>query len=59
MSIFQNVKMTNGVDYIGEGEVLDVLNTPHPGIVNVELDKAEMLITEENYNKNPFYLPSS
>lgn len=53
MKEFQHVKMTNGVDYIGEGEVLDVLNTPHPGIVRTELDTTEMLISEENYIKIP------
>lgn len=53
MREFQNVKMTNGVDYIGEGEVLDVLNTPHPGIVRTELDTTEMLISEENYIRIP------
>lgn len=53
MKVFQDIKMTNGVDYIGEGEVLDVLNTPHPGIVRTELDTTEMLISEENYIKIP------
>ncbi len=50
---FQNIKMTSGIDYIGDGEILDVLNTPHPGKISIELDTTEMLISEENYEKIP------
>lgn len=47
------VKMVNDVDYIGDGEVLDVLNTPHPGRISTEIDSTEMLIAEEHYIKIP------
>ncbi len=49
----EKVKILNHVDYIGEGEILDVLNTPHPGKVNIEVDTAAMLISEEHYEKIP------
>lgn len=49
----EDVKMVNDVDYIGDGEVLDVLNTPHPGKIRTEIDSTEMLISEENYIKIP------
>ena len=49
----EDVKMVNDVDYIGDGEVLDVLNTPHPGKIKTEIDSTDMLISEENYIKIP------
>nr|WP_320057307.1 polysaccharide deacetylase family protein [uncultured Bacteroides sp.] len=52
-SDLEKVQMVNHVDYIGEGEILDVLNTPHAGQVNIEVDSAEMLVSEENYVKIP------
>ena len=52
-SDLEKVQIVNHVDYIGEGEILDVLNTPHAGQVNIEVDSAEMLVSEENYVKIP------
>lgn len=49
----QNVKIFNHVDYVGDGEILDVLNTPHGGKVNIEMDSTEMLVSEENYSVIP------
>lgn len=49
----RNVKIFNHVDYIGEGEILDVLNTPHGGKVNIEMDSTAMLVSEEHYEKIP------
>ncbi|WP_321436612.1 polysaccharide deacetylase family protein [uncultured Bacteroides sp.] len=49
----EDVKMTTDVDYIGDGEVLDVLNTPHSGKIKTEIDSTDMLISEENYIKIP------
>lgn len=49
----EKVQIVNHVDYIGEGEVLDVLNTPHAGLVNIEVDSSAMLVSEENYVKIP------
>lgn len=50
---FEKIKIFNHVDYIGEGEVLDVLNTPHAGKVEVEVDTTSMLVSEENYVQIP------
>ncbi|MDD4590182.1 MAG: glycosyltransferase [Parabacteroides sp.] len=49
----EEVKMVNDVDYIGDGEVLDVLNTPHPGEIKTEIDSTDMLVSEEQYVKIP------
>ena len=39
--------------YLGSGEVMNVINTPHDGKVNFEIDNHAMLIAEENYIKIP------
>jgi cellulose synthase/poly-beta-1,6-N-acetylglucosamine synthase-like glycosyltransferase/peptidoglycan/xylan/chitin deacetylase (PgdA/CDA1 family) len=51
--VLQNVRIFNHVDYVGDGEVLDVLNTPHAGKVTIEVDSSAMLIAEEDYLKIP------
>ena len=49
----ENVKGQTMVDYIGDGEVLDVLNTPHDGKIALEIDPKEKIITDENYMTYP------
>ncbi len=49
----ENVKGQTMVDYIGDGEVLDVLNTPHDGKIALEIDAKEKIITDENYITYP------
>ncbi|UWX62627.1 polysaccharide deacetylase family protein [Chryseobacterium oranimense] len=49
----ENVKGQTMVDYIGDGEVLDVLNTPHDGKIALEIDPKEKIITDENYITYP------
>ncbi|KFF12995.1 glycosyl transferase family 2 [Chryseobacterium soli] len=49
----ENVKGQTMVDYIGDGEVLDVLNTPHDGKIALETDAKEKIITDENYVTYP------
>ncbi|MBS1599258.1 MAG: glycosyltransferase [Bacteroidetes bacterium] len=39
--------------YSGEGEVLDVMNGPTTGKISLELDSAEILISEEKYDSLP------
>ena len=46
---FETVKSNNDVDYMGDGEILDVLYTPHTGKIEIELDSTDMLISEEKY----------
>lgn len=38
---------------IGEGELLNVLYSPQPGIANIEWDRTEQLITEQQYIQLP------
>lgn len=40
-------------DYIGEGEVLDVVTEPSPGRIYLEVNKAEGIITEQKYVELP------
>ncbi|MCA6438880.1 MAG: glycosyltransferase [Chitinophagaceae bacterium] len=50
---FSKVETTNDVDFMGEGEILDVLSTPKPGRIRTELDTARMLISEQFYDTLP------
>jgi len=52
---FNKVSGSNSVDYIGEGEILDVLASPTDGQITTEIDDTSMLISEETYK----VLPSS
>lgn len=49
----EDVKIFNDVDYVGDGEILDVLNTPHSGHITTEIDSSLMLISEERYQQIP------
>lgn len=40
-------------DYIGEGEVLNVLAEPEPGKIALEVDSTEHIIAEQNYLQMP------
>lgn len=50
---FNKVESSNDVDYIGEGEILDVVSKPQTGHITPEIDTAEMLISEEHYDTLP------
>ena len=50
---FTRVKSSNDVDYMGEGEVLDILSTPVDGRIRPEIDSTDMLISEEHYDSLP------
>lgn len=50
---FNNVKSMSTPDFIGEGEVLDLMATPSDGRIATEIDSAEMLISEQYYEKLP------
>ncbi|MBL7814599.1 MAG: glycosyltransferase [Saprospiraceae bacterium] len=41
------------VDYVGSGEVIDILTVPTEGAVRFEYDKNYYLISEEHYDKLP------
>ncbi|MFM9911174.1 MAG: polysaccharide deacetylase family protein [Chitinophagaceae bacterium] len=40
-------------DYIGDGEVLNVVTTPEPGKINLDIDSSEGLIAEQQYIQLP------
>ena len=44
---------TEKPDYIEDGEVLDVVSEPEKGIIDIETDNNENLISEENYKQLP------
>lgn len=44
---------TYGVDYVGAGEILNILTTPHEGSLKIEYDKKDNLIAEEEYESLP------
>ncbi|HEY6064423.1 MAG TPA: glycosyl hydrolase family 18 protein, partial [Chitinophagaceae bacterium] len=44
---------TEKPDYIEDGEVLDVVSEPEKGIIDLETDQNENLISEENYKQLP------
>ena len=48
-----NAQISYDVDYIGEGEILDVISTPRAGEINVAVDTAEDLISDEVYKSMP------
>jgi len=48
-NILRNVGQVTAVDYIGEGEILDVLRNPTDGKINLKIDSANMLISAQDY----------
>ena len=52
-TMLHNVQVSYDVDYIGEGEILDVISTPKPGFINTLIDTAEDLISDETYQNTP------
>ena len=52
---FNDVESMSTPDFIGDGEVLDLMATPSDGKIRTEIDTAEMLISEQYYD----VLPSS
>jgi peptidoglycan-N-acetylglucosamine deacetylase len=50
---FSTVPAGSKPDYIGDGEVLDVIATPTDGYITPEIDTLDMLISEEAYTKLP------
>ncbi len=45
--------IANNVSYDGEGEVLNIIAAPQEGKIKIELDTAELLIAEQNYEQLP------
>lgn len=49
----EELKGSMTANYIGNGEVLDVIDTPHAGSANIEMDNDNILISDEDYTKIP------
>ena len=52
-SILNHVNASNDVDYIGEGEILDVISTPKPGTIRTVVDRANDIVNNETYESLP------
>lgn len=52
-STFNDIASNDDVDYVGEGEILDILSAPAAGKISTEINTNEMLISEENYQQLP------
>ncbi len=50
---FSNVESMATPDFIGEGEVLDLMATPSDGHITTEIDTVDMLVAEQDYDKLP------
>ncbi len=51
--LLRNVGQVTDVDYIGEGEILDVLRNPSDGKITLTLDSTNLLITHQEYLELP------
>lgn len=49
----RRVKAMTGLDYVGEGEVLNIINTPQSGRIEIDIDSSAMLISEQRYKQIP------
>lgn len=52
-SFFTSVGENNDVDYIGEGEILDVKSNPQKGSIHLQMDNTDLLLSEEHYTRLP------
>lgn len=50
---FSDVESMITPDFIGEGEVLDLMATPADGHITTEIDTVDMLVAEQHYDKLP------
>jgi len=50
---FNTIKAGIAPDFVGEGEVLDIIASPKDGYIRSEIDTVSMLISEEYYDKLP------
>ncbi|MEO8887182.1 MAG: glycosyltransferase, partial [Mucilaginibacter sp.] len=49
----KNVGLNNKIDYTGDGEVLDLITTPTKGVISVNMDPKNFVITDQHYIKLP------
>jgi cellulose synthase/poly-beta-1,6-N-acetylglucosamine synthase-like glycosyltransferase/peptidoglycan/xylan/chitin deacetylase (PgdA/CDA1 family)/spore germination protein YaaH len=49
----RNSLLSNNVDFVGEGEILDVIATPSPGTIRIEVDSTDRMVSWEEYTELP------
>ena len=49
----ETIEGSKSADYLGEGEVLNIVGTPHNGNVEITMDRDHQVIAEEDYRKIP------
>ena len=47
------INSSNNLDFQNEGEILDIVSTPREGIIDVDYDKENQVITGEKYEQLP------
>jgi peptidoglycan-N-acetylglucosamine deacetylase len=47
------INSSNNLDFQNEGEILDIVSTPREGIIDVDYDEADQVITGEKYDQLP------
>ncbi len=52
-NILTNTQSSDNVDYVGAGEILNIITEPHPGKINIQVDEKDKLISEEDYQVLP------
>lgn len=52
-NILTNTQTSDNVDYVGAGEVLNIITEPHPGKIEIEVNDKDKLISEEEYQILP------
>jgi peptidoglycan-N-acetylglucosamine deacetylase len=51
--VLTNTPSSDNVDYVGAGEILNIITEPHPGKINIQVDEKGKLISEEDYQVLP------
>jgi cellulose synthase/poly-beta-1,6-N-acetylglucosamine synthase-like glycosyltransferase/peptidoglycan/xylan/chitin deacetylase (PgdA/CDA1 family)/spore germination protein YaaH len=52
-NILTNTQSSDNVDYVGAGEILNIITEPHPGKINIQVNDTDKLISEEDYQVLP------
>lgn len=50
---FERLNSAYNVDFVGDGEILDIIESPHPGRASLEVNINDQLISEEKYDILP------
>ncbi len=52
-TILTNTQTSDNVDYVGAGEILNIITEPHPGQIDIQVDEKNKFISEEEYKVLP------